>query len=280
MHLLLLPVVSAIIASFDPAIISKFAKDAPPLIFNAVRALIAMLPLSLLIIANGGVLPATAVWIPLLAIASGVIGPGIGGSAYIRAIQVMGGSLSVVISHTYIFVAQLLSAALVGEALSYREVIGGLLAFSGILVAVLNREIKFDKKGVALASTTAIAWGSATVLIKLVDKYVDIYTLALLRLVGVLLFALPVGILHGERIKVNSDFIIASAYGGIVSWGIGMFLYVYAVHVIGVSATVVITAITPVLSQICSKLIAAEELSARVVVGALLVALGILMQVR
>ncbi|MEM4481807.1 MAG: DMT family transporter [Desulfurococcaceae archaeon] len=279
MHALLIPVVSAIIASFDPAIISKFARSAPPLTFNAIRALIATLLLGLFIVISGNGIFFTAFWALLLIIASGMLGPGIGGSAYIKAIQIMGGSLPVVITHTYIFVAQFLSALLVGESLTLSGIIGGALAFTGILVALLKNGAKFNSKGVALASVAAFSWGTATVIIKLVDMYTDIYTLALFRLFGVFLFTMPLGLLRGEKVVVNHDFIIASAYGGILSWGIGMFLYVYAVHTLGVSATVIITAITPILSQAANRFIAREKLSGRVLIGASLVALAIAIQV-
>jgi len=54
-----------------------------------------------------------------------------------------------------------------------------------------------------------------------------------------------------------------------------MVLFTYSIYSLGVSATVVATALAPVLSQLTTRLVAGELYSRRVVAGALLVSLGI-----
>ncbi|MEM1623372.1 MAG: EamA family transporter, partial [Sulfolobales archaeon] len=69
--------------------------------------------------------------------------------------------------------------------------------------------------------------------------------------------------------------LIASSITGVLGWGIGMYLFVYSIFAIGVSATAIATALTPVLSQMSTKLIASEKPRLRQVLGALLISIGI-----
>jgi hypothetical protein len=72
-----------------------------------------------------------------------------------------------------------------------------------------------------------------------------------------------------------TGFVIAVFITGVLSWGVGMVLFTYSIYSLGVSATVVATALAPVLSQLTTRLVAREPYSRRVVAGALLVSLGI-----
>jgi drug/metabolite transporter (DMT)-like permease len=74
---------------------------------------------------------------------------------------------------------------------------------------------------------------------------------------------------------VDRGFVIAVFITGVLSWGVGMVLFTYSIYLLGVSATVVATALAPVLSQLTTRLVAREPYSRRVVAGALLVSLGI-----
>jgi DME family drug/metabolite transporter len=55
---------------------------------------------------------------------SAILGPGIGYASYTRAIQILGGSLAVVVSYTYIFVSQLIAIMFLGEPLRFSVIAG------------------------------------------------------------------------------------------------------------------------------------------------------------
>jgi DME family drug/metabolite transporter len=271
------PVIAAVLWSFNPAVISRYAKNAPPSFFTSIRGLLAALFIGLIIFINGGFsygkLPPAVL---VLIVVSGILGPGLGDIAYTRSIQLIGGSLSIIIGYLYIFLAQLFSLLLFGEELGITGVLGGLVAFMGIVVATYGyRGVSRDLRGILLAFASAVLWGFAASMIKLFRDYVDQYTVSLIRTGSVAVFSAILSALAREKPVVDRGFVIAVFITGVLSWGVGMVLFTYSIYSLGVSATVVATALAPVLSQLTTRLVAGEPYSRRVVAGALLVSLGI-----
>jgi DME family drug/metabolite transporter len=271
------PVIAAVLWSFNPAVISRYAKNAPPSFFTSIRGLLAALFIGLIIVTNSGFsydkLPPV---ILVLIVVSGILGPGLGDIAYTRSIQLIGGSLSIIIGYLYIFLAQLFSLLLFGEELSITGVLGGLVAFMGIVVATYGyRGGSRDLRGILLAFASAVLWGFAASMIKLFRGYVDQYTVSLIRTGSVAVFSAILSALAREKPVVDRGFVIAVFITGVLSWGVGMVLFTYSIYSLGVSATVVATALAPVLSQLTTRLVSGEPYSRRVVAGALLVSLGI-----
>jgi DME family drug/metabolite transporter len=271
------PVITAVLWSFNPAVISRYAKNAPPSFFTSIRGLLAALFIGLIIFTNGGFsygnLPPAVL---VLIVVSGILGPGLGDIAYTRSIQLIGGSLSIIIGYLYIFLAQLFSLLLFGEELGITGVLGGLVAFMGIVVATYGyRGSSRDLRGILLAFASAVLWGFAASMIKLFRDYVDQYTVSLIRTGSVAVFSAILSALAREKPVVDRGFVIAVFITGVLSWGVGMVLFTYSIYSLGVSATVVATALAPVLSQLTTRLVAGEPYSRRVVAGALLVSLGI-----
>jgi drug/metabolite transporter (DMT)-like permease len=85
-----------------------------------------------------------------------------------------------------------------------------------------------------------------------------------------------VSFVRREKRVVDKGFIIATFITGVFSWGIGMVLFTYSIYQLGVSATVVATALAPVLSQLTTRFVAREPFSPFIAVGAVLVSLGII----
>jgi drug/metabolite transporter (DMT)-like permease len=73
------PVITAVLWSFNPAVISRYAKNAPPSFFTSIRGLLAALFIGLIIFTNGGFsygnLPPAVL---VLIVVSGILGPGLG----------------------------------------------------------------------------------------------------------------------------------------------------------------------------------------------------------
>lgn len=277
----LYPVIAGVIWSTNPAIIHRFARRAPPALFTAIRAIMAVSFIGLLVALNGGIhLNDYSSTIIFLLLFSGALGPGIGDIAYTRSIQILGGSLAVVISYTYIFFAQFFSAFIFGEKVTYITVIGGLLAFAGIVIASTNNSSgnSISKNGLIYGFIAALCWGLASSLIGPLRNYVDAYSTAFIRTSVVVIFSLLMSLMLGESLEVTKGLLVAAFFTGVFGWGVGMVLFVYSIYTIGVSATVVVTALTPVLAQFTSRLVAGEKISPRIFLGALLVAVSIALQ--
>lgn len=274
---IMIPVIASVIWSLNPAVVSRWARNAPPLLFTAVRALAAILFIAPIIVLRGSTVNEISPLAIALIFLSAVAGPGIGDAAYVRAIQLLGGSLAIVISYTYVFFAQAFALALGLERLAPWTALGSAIAFLGVGVAVLNNNITINGRGAALALAAAVSWGAATVLIKMVQPYMDAITLSFTRLLMVIAIMILGSLLTRENRNIDRGFLIAAGITGALGWGIGMVLFVYAIYVIGPSSTAIATVLTPVLSQITTKVIGREGVSKRTVAGAALVALGIML---
>ena len=273
-------VITATLWSLNPAVIQKFGKNSKPMtitVFRAFAALALLIPLAFV----NGIHSNFNLYAISVAIASGIIGPGIGDTVYTRSIQLIGGSLAAIISYTYIFVAQILAFLILRESIEISIVVGGILAFLGIVVALYDRDRGFSKTdlaGVLYTVITAITWGISATLIKLATVYLDPLTLAIIRLSS-MSTALSIFMLIFEKPRIRREvknIALISITTGILSWGVGLYLFHYSIALVGVSRTVIAIALTPILSQVIVKLVTKERIGVRNIIGAILVAIGIL----
>lgn len=279
LHGVLSAILASILWSLNPAIISRYSRDIKPLIFTGLRALIGLLPLITIITFITGL---SVKFNPglLVAVISALLGPGLGDTLYTQAVRLLGGSLAVVISYTYIFIATGLSILLLGEKGGLTILLGSILAFTGIVVSTgfTSRNGVKNFKGIFYAACAAISWGLGTVLIRIALNYYDFIYLTAMRLLTVgVVFALTGLVIEG-KIDENSrrNLLIAAVITGVFGLTIGSLLFTYAIWSIGVTATVIATSLTPILSQWTTKTISGEKIQLNVIIGALLVALGII----
>jgi len=275
----LAPIVASLMWSLNPAVISKYREHIKPVLFTGFRALTALASLIPFALINSHGFPGFTEAGLAVILASALLGPGIGDASYTKAIQLLGGSLAVIISYTYIFVSQFIAAVFLNEPLRLPVVAGSLTAFLGIVLASSNGNGgRFNVKGVAYSVVASISWGLATSMIKVALLYADTLTLTVMRLGFIAVFFIPAGlIVEGGPGKGDSKPLIkASLITGVLGWSIGMLLFIYSINKLGVSATAVATALTPVLSQLTVKLLSREKPTLRTVGGALLISSGII----
>uniref|UniRef100_A0A7C5TIE0 EamA family transporter n=1 Tax=Ignisphaera aggregans TaxID=334771 RepID=A0A7C5TIE0_9CREN len=110
--------IASTIWSLNPALISRFKKYVKPITFTAMRAIMASIFLFPMVFLNRIELPYSQPIVIAVIAASAILGPGIGDAAYTKAIQIIGGSLAVVVSYTYMFIAQVIAATLFNEEIT------------------------------------------------------------------------------------------------------------------------------------------------------------------
>ncbi len=278
-----LMIFASLLWSLSPAIISRFGKYIKPVTFTGLRALIASVTLFLVMLLSGGIKVSNlSTYVLLIAILSAVIGPGVGDVFYTKSIQLIGGFLAVVLGYTYMFVAQTIAVFFLGESMTTGLLIGSFLAFTGVVIAVhsgttINQHRNLCWRGIAYALITSVSWGVSTSMLKIALSFTDELALTILRLTAISLIFLPAGLLHEGRPPNNSvkPFLLVAAVTATLDWTLGMYVFIYSINLMGVATTVVITALTPVLTTITSKTVAREKLSPTNVVGALLTSAGI-----
>lgn len=274
---LIAAIVASLIWGLAPAVIKLgVGENANAVVFNTIRVMVAIPVTGLIILLLGEPLLAPTSLIGWLAVfAAGTIGTGIGDVAYIYAIREIGGGKAVTIGYTYILVSQLLAALLFGEELTWKLVAGSLLALTGIwLVAREAKTGKYNPKGLVATSTSALAWSFGSVVNKYALDYTTPLSLALLRMT--LLLPILLALTWKQLRNVTRRAVYASVFTGATSYGIAMPLFLYALDVVGVSVTVLVTALSPALGRITSRIFAGEELSIKGIVGTTVIILGLI----
>lgn len=206
--------------------------------------------------------------IAAIAAASAVLGPGIGDYAYFKAIRQGGVATAVTVGYTYVFTTQIFTSAMGLESPTSYTLIGAALAFGGILTALGGR---INEGGVLHGALASISWGAASALLGVASKEASPYEIAVIRSAALIPLFLP---FTNFKTFTNKGVLYAAA-SGVVGLAIGSIAFIQSMALIGVTATVVATSLTPILSQILDKAINKEPISLKHILGATLVGLGV-----
>ncbi len=274
-------VLASVLWSLNPAMISMVMRGTTRSSFyaNAVRNAFALPLLGLAAYLTGFKAVYTPVSIGLL-LATTLIGPGLGDYVYTEAIRLTGASLATPIGYLYILVAQAIAWSL-GEHATYRLFLGGILAILGVwLVSEGWRVRRASIKGALLAGLSAFSWGVSTVIIKLLLEYMEVVEMMFYRvlILAPLLYALYRASSPSQPLDRKGIAILGLS--GILTYGVGLPLFTYAIKVVGVGYSVLPTALTPVLTQLTAAYMAGEKLSAPRLAGSIVTVAGIVVGVR
>lgn len=155
-------VVASVLWSLSPALISRYRGVVKPVTFTGLRALVALVSVSPILIhqnAGLGVLEPDAI---LLILLSALIGPGMGDVCFTKSIKILGSSTTAALSYTYIFVAQAIAVTFLRELVRASLVLGAVLAFTGMVLVASSdsTHLRVERCGVAYAVLASISWGS------------------------------------------------------------------------------------------------------------------------
>ncbi len=265
---------ASMIWSLAPGLISRYGGKTKSTVLNTLRAYYASLILLIYIL-----LTISDRWLSfegiLVIIISAIFGPLLGDTLYIKSIKRIGGGNAISISYTYIFFAQLYSFIIFNEEISLSMIIGTFISLLGIYVTYSGEKQKLVLKGLVYAIGASLSWGMGATLSKLALMYGDPVTVAFVRnsFTALALFIFTYKYLPGT-LKLKGVQLTAFITGGL-GFGVGMTLFLTAINLVGVSATVLTTSITPVLGRILARIIAHEKPSMKVYLGTLTTSLGI-----
>ncbi|MFN3267821.1 MAG: DMT family transporter [Zestosphaera sp.] len=276
-------VIASVLWSLSPAIISRYKGVVRPVTFTGLKALIASSTVFLVLLHQSVSLEIPGPGILFLIILSALIGPGVGDVCFVKSIKILGGFTAVALSYTYIFVAQAIAVTFLNEFMKTSLVLGAVLAFTGVVLVAGSDSsyLRVERLGVAYAVLASISWGVSTALIKVALEFVDEVLLTLLRLTTIFVVFLSLGlVIEGLPARSNLKQLLAVVSAvAVLDWSLGMYLFIYSISSIGVSAATVATALTPTLTTITTKFLAGEKPSVKHFLGVLMTSVGILVTV-
>ncbi|MGC8975315.1 MAG: DMT family transporter [Thermoprotei archaeon] len=272
--------VASVLWSLSPALISRYRDIVRPVTFTGLRALTAASSVFLVLLCLGVSSEAVELSTLFLIILSALIGPGLGDVCFTKSIKILGGFTAVVLSYTYIFFAQAVAAVFLGESVRLPAVLGATLAFLGVVLVAGSdsSRLRVEREGFAYAMLASVSWGVSIALIKVALRFVSEVFLTLLRLVVIFVVFLPLGLaVEGLPPKgIFGQLLAVASATAILDWSLGMYLFIYSIGSIGVSATAVATALTPALTTVTTRFLSGERPSATHFLGVLITSVGIL----
>lgn len=264
--------------SLTPVAVSKYKSNIPnPVTFNGLRALFA-LPIALIVYAsNINKTNTTNIFYSIQYSFLTTLGPMLGDLAWIASIRFIGSNLATILAYTKLFFVQP-AALLLGEKVETEAVIGAIVAFTGVTIAVGKRgqvNTRDYIKGILSAISAAILWGASAPLVRYSIRHVDLFTILVYRLIIIWLLLAP-PLPRVTRYLLDTNVIKALTISGVVGWGVGMPMWLYAVSHIGSVATIIGESLVPIITLILSKYYVKEKIQINVLIGAVFVTIGVM----
>ena len=270
----------------------KALLKAKPVSANIVRCVCTSLVLvvCLAVIGKFGALmslPADAV---SLACASGIIGLGFGDTLYMVSLKLIGVARAVPITCIYPMFNLLWTIFLVGETVTLQVVLGAVTIVLGIWLLSQGKETglaekqkKVVVKGMASAVATAVMWSISITMINMavnetgtLDNALTINTIRVTAIAVSLLASAPMIDRDLDFLKMQKKTLIALIAGGVVALGLGWFLLTYSFAINTPESRVVpISSTTPLFSTLVGIVLLHERVTARNVLGSIVIVIGI-----
>ncbi|MEN8154954.1 MAG: DMT family transporter [Acidobacteriota bacterium] len=209
----------------------------------------------------------------MILIVSGTIGIAIADSLFFKALRLLGAGLTAIVDCLYSPVVLLLSFLFLYEAISFKEVAGGLLVVAAVLIATLkvesegrsNRDILF---GILLGTSAMVAMGISIILMKpVLDKN------SVLWVTQVRLVAGSIGLLLYLYFRKDKKHIISTLVniknwkfalpGSILGSFIAMILWIAAFKLTSVSSAAILNQTNTIFIVVFASLILKEKFTIR-----------------
>jgi drug/metabolite transporter, DME family len=269
--------ICALIWAFSPIYYRGFLKRFDALSFNLLRTSSASI-----------VLAAPALYYGSLAgigfaALGGFVTLACGDSLFLLSIRETGASVAAPVVYTYVLMIQLVGVAL-GQVIPYANTIAAVMVVAGVYILSRGGEGNPRVKGIGFAVAAGILWTIGQELIQLSTNaggnIVDVTFVrnasAAVALAAAFLLTRknrtwPVGL----EVK-DYAFMLVFILSDLV---VGSTLFVYSISTIGVALTVILTSLSPLLTQVFAKALGKESPSPKDFVGGVLIVAALVLAV-
>ncbi|MDA4120940.1 MAG: DMT family transporter [Thaumarchaeota archaeon] len=272
--------VAALIWAFSPIYYKGFLEKFDFLSFNFLRmAMSSSVLLVPALLFGSGFGPGTG-----FAVISGIVTLGVGDSMFLLSIRETGASIAAPVCYVYVLMIQLVGVAL-GQVVPYGNVVAAVMVVAGVFILSRSGGGKPRAKGIAFAFAAAVAWTVGQELIQFATSAGGSILMITLTRNGSAAVALGVALLVTGRFRRWPSGLPAKQLG-IISFFVlsdlvvGSLLFVYSISTIGVAVSVILTSVSPLLTQVFSRALGKEKPSKQdfaggaLIVAALVLAIG------
>jgi drug/metabolite transporter, DME family len=217
------------------------------------------------------------------AIPSGVLTQACGDSLFLLSLREIGASAATPVAYTYVLRIQIVGAIL-GQTIPYDNFVAAGMVVCGVYLLSKGGESKPRPRGIALAIVAGIFWTLGQELIQASTNSggnVVVVTFASRASAAI---AIGVAFALTKKNKIWPRGLSAREYGFMLALivsdlVVGSTLFVYSVSTVGVALTVILTSLSPLLTQGLAKGLGKESPSARDFAGGALIVAALVLAV-
>ncbi len=218
-------------------------------------------------------------------LASGIVSLTVGDSLFLLGIREMGASIAAPVVYTYVLLIQL-TAPVVGEVVPFVNLVAAVMVVAGVYVLSRGGGGTPRVKGIAFALAASLAWTVGQDLISVATSAGgNFVTVAFARNVAAAA-GLGVAVLATGRLKKWPSGVGVREFGflafiAITDLVLGSVLFIYSISLVGVALTVILTSLSPLLTQLFSRALGKEAPTRKdyaggvLIVAALVIALSL-----
>ncbi len=216
------------------------------------------------------------------ALLSGLVTLALGDSLFLLSIGEMGASTATPVVYTYVLFVQLTATA-VGETVPAANLVAALMVLAGVFL-ISRGGGKPRARGIALGLGAAVVWTVGQDLIRVATNAGgDVVGIAFGRVLAASV-ALAAAAVATGRIRSWPRGFTGREYGFLAlvagsDLALGSLLYVYSISLVGVAVTVILTSLSPLLTQVFSKALGKESPSAMDYAGGVLIVAAVVLAV-
>jgi len=271
--------IPAVIWAFSPIYYRVFMKRFDYLTLNLLRTSLAAAVLALPAV-YFGFSPAI-----LYGLASGVVSLTVGDSLFLLGIREMGASIAAPVVYTYVLLIQL-TAPMVGEAVPLVNLVAAVMVVAGVYILSRGGGGTPRAKGIVFALAASLAWTLGQDLISVATSAGgNFVTIAFARNIAAAA-GLGVAVLASGRLRKWPSGVGVKEFGfiafiAITDLVLGSVLFIYSISLVGVALTVILTSLSPLLTQLFSRALGKEAPTRKdyaggvLIVAALVIALSL-----
>jgi drug/metabolite transporter, DME family len=217
------------------------------------------------------------------AIPSGVFTLACGDSLFLLSLREIGASVATPVVYTYVLMIQLVGSV-VGQAIPYANFVAAAMVLAGVYVLSKGGGGKPRPRGIGLAISAGVLWTVGQELIQASTNAGGNFVVVTFASRAAAAVALGVVFMLTRKKRTWPSGLGARDYAFMLMFiisdlAIGSTLFVYSVSIIGVALTVILTSLSPLLTQLFAKALGKESPSSRDFFGGALIVAALVLAV-
>ena len=181
------------------------------------------------------------------------------------------------ILYTYPAIVTLLSYVFYKEKINATKILSLIISLIGIYILIDKGSVSFNLKGIILASTAALLYslyvlGASLKEIKTINSYVLTFYISCIAASVVFIAAINTG-----NFNMHIDFygLVAILLLALISTAVALMAFLEGVRIIGPSKASIFSTLEPIVGLILGILILGEPISARIIIGSIMIVMSI-----